>query len=98
MCVKGCISVSVFRLLLNMLYALACGTMVGDVILHSLPQAFTSTSTKLGYVGLLFLLSILFYIVMDRSFKYCGLTMQRWGTVEELPPPELPDTHDHGPG
>jgi zinc transporter ZupT len=42
MCIKTCISVNTFRLLLNLLYALACGTMVGDVILHALPQAFTS--------------------------------------------------------
>lgn len=42
MCIKTCISVNTFRLLLNMMYALACGTMVADVILHALPQAFTS--------------------------------------------------------
>lgn len=82
MCIKTCISVNTFRLVLNLLYALACGTMVGDVILHALPQAFTSNQTKVGYVGLVFLLSILFYIVMDRTFKYCGVSMQRWGSLD----------------
>lgn len=90
MVVKHYISINSFRLLLNVLYALACGTMVGDVILHSLPQAFNSPDTKVAIVGLLFMLAIFLFILMDRIFKYCGLTAQRWGTVEEILPPPAP--------
>lgn len=89
MLIKHYISANSFRVFLNLLYALACGTMVGDAILHSLPQAYKSPDTKLALVGLLFLLSVFFFIVMDRIFKYCGLTAQRWGTVEELLSPPL---------
>lgn len=81
MIVKHLVSINSFRLFLNMLYALACGTMVADVILHSLPQAFTSKDTKVSIVGLLFMLSIFAFIVMDRIFKYCGLSEQRWGAI-----------------
>lgn len=37
MCVKHHITLKAFMYILNLLYALAAGTMVGDVILHALP-------------------------------------------------------------
>lgn len=82
-CVKEHISAVTFTIILNCLYALACGTMVGDVVLHSLPQAYVNPHTKLGIVALLFMIAIFVFVMMQRGFKLCGLTSQRWGTVEE---------------
>lgn len=81
-CVKDHMAISTFSIILNCLYALACGTMVGDVILHALPQAFTSPHTKVSIVGLMFLISIFSFIMMERAFKLCGLTAHRWGSEE----------------
>ena len=35
--VQQCISVKSFKTLVNILYALGCGAMIGDVMVHTLP-------------------------------------------------------------
>lgn len=44
--VQQCISVKAFKSLINILYALGCGAMIGDVMVHTLHQAFKHPDVK----------------------------------------------------
>ena len=40
--IQQCISVKSFKTLVNILYALGCGAMIADVLVHTLPDAFSN--------------------------------------------------------
>ena len=42
---QRCLSESCFKIFVNQLYALACGAIIGDAMIHILPEAFKSDST-----------------------------------------------------
>lgn len=41
-CLQKCLTEGCFKIFVNLLYALACGAIVGDAMIHILPEAFTS--------------------------------------------------------
>jgi hypothetical protein len=45
-CFQRCLTEGCFKIFINMLYALACGAIVGDAMIHILPGAFKSESTN----------------------------------------------------
>lgn len=62
-----------------MLYALACGAIIGDAMIHILPEAFKSEFTNTHYVSLIFICAIAFFIILERAFKACGIVHEHWG-------------------
>ena len=62
-----------------MLYALACGAIIGDAMIHILPEAFKSEFTNPHYVSLIFICAIAFFMILERAFKACGITHEHWG-------------------
>jgi hypothetical protein len=41
-CLQKCLSEGCFKIFVNQLYALACGAIIGDAMIHILPDAFKS--------------------------------------------------------
>jgi|688.fasta_scaffold268933_3 zinc transporter ZupT len=78
-CFQKCLSESCFKILINQLYALACGAIIGDAIVHILPEAYKSEVTNERHVSLIFICAIGFFIILERIFKALGVAHQHWG-------------------
>lgn len=72
-CFKKCLTEDCFKMFVNMLYALACGAIIGDAMIHILPEAFKSEETYSRYVSLIFICAIGFFIILERIFKGLGI-------------------------
>ena len=58
------ISVRAFKMVINLLYALGCGAMLGDVMVHTLPNNYSNPNIKTSLVALLFIMAILAFILL----------------------------------
>lgn len=52
--------------------------MIGDVMIHTLPQAFKHPDIKYEIVALLFIAAIVFFILVERCFLECGHDHSMW--------------------
>lgn len=78
-CLQKCLTEGCFKIFVNQLYALACGAILGDAMIHILPEAFKSQSTNERYVSLIFICAIGFFIILERVFKAFGIAHEHWG-------------------
>jgi zinc transporter ZupT len=78
-CFQKCLSESCFKHFVSMLYALACGAIIGDAMIHILPEAYKSEATNTRYVSLIFICAVAFFIILERVFKSCGIAHEHWG-------------------
>jgi zinc transporter ZupT len=78
-CIQRCLTEGCFKIFVNLLYALACGAIIGDAMIHILPEAFKSEYTNSRYVSLIFICAIAFFIILERLFKSCGISHEHWG-------------------
>ena len=62
--IQQCISVRAFKMVINLLYALGCGAMLGDVMVHTLPNNYSNPNIKTSLVALLFIMAILAFILL----------------------------------
>jgi len=46
----------------NLLYALGCGAMVGDVMVHILPESYKSAQVNFRFVALIFIGAIVIFL------------------------------------
>jgi len=46
----------------NLLYALGCGAMVGDVMVHILPESYKSEQVNFRFVALIFIGAIVIFL------------------------------------
>jgi hypothetical protein len=76
---KSCISEEKFKTMINMLYGLGCGAMVGDAMVHILPDAYQSEVTNPNYVSLVFISAVVMFIIIERIFVCAGIVHQHWG-------------------
>lgn len=81
--IQQCISVRAFKMVINLLYALGCGAMLGDVMVHTLPYNYENRDVKSEYVALLFILAILSFILLERAFMECGGTPPNWQITKD---------------
>lgn len=84
-CIQKCASEAVFKVIVNMLYALGCGAMIGDAMIHILPEAYTNVEVNTHFVSLVFICAIAFFLFIERIFESCGITHQHWGEDEAHP-------------
>jgi zinc transporter ZupT len=84
-CIRTCMSEEKFKIMINLLYALGCGAMVGDAMVHILPEAYQSDETNSNYVSLVFIASVCMFIIIERLFVFFGIAHKHWGD----------ETHDH---
>ena len=65
---KRCCSDTFFDVFIKFLFALGCGALIGDAIVHMLPEAFASSEVNNPIGALIVLLAILFFLVLERLF------------------------------
>jgi heme/copper-type cytochrome/quinol oxidase subunit 2 len=78
-CVRTCMSEEKFKVMINLLYALGCGAMVGDAMVHILPDAYRSEATNPNFVSLVFIAAVCVFIIIERMFVFCGIVHKHWG-------------------
>lgn len=61
-----------------MLYSLGCGAMIGDAMIHILPQAYTNEALYSTYVSLVFIAAVCSFIIIERAFAACGVSHEHW--------------------
>ena len=84
-CIKDHISPRSFVFMVSLLYALACGQLIGGVMIHALPKVYQSSKTKMEIVALIVMSAICFFILIERTIKHCGNEQQPQGFLD----------HDH---
>lgn len=67
-CVQRCLSEDSFKTFVNMLYALGCGAIIGDAMIHILPEAYGSEENDSHIVSLVFICAVVFFIMIERIF------------------------------
>ena len=70
---------SSFKTLINLLYALGCGALVGDAMVHILPEAYSNVETNSNIVSLVFIIAVFTFILIERFFVCCGIAHKHWG-------------------
>jgi len=63
---------------IKFLFSLAFGALLGDAMIHILPDAYTIEGSDPRIVAAIFILSILFFLILERLFEACGITHQHW--------------------
>lgn len=64
------------------MFSLGCGALIGDAMIHILPEAYKSPVNNPVFVSLTFISSLLFFLVLERIFHAIGLTHSHWGEKE----------------
>lgn len=72
-----------FKVVTNLLYALGCGAMVGDAMIHILPESYQNKAVNFRWVALIFISAIVIFIGIERLFVRCGISHQHWGEDDE---------------
>jgi len=85
---KNVISEKNFKIFANLLYSLGCGAMVGDAMIHILPDSYKNEQVNFRFVALIFISAIGVFIGIERLFVLCGVAHQHWGDED--------DGHSHG--
>lgn len=67
-----------FEMTIKFLFSLAFGALIGDVLVHILPEAFKSEETDSRIVAGIFIGSIAFFLIIERLFESCGVTHSHW--------------------
>lgn len=81
----GCCRLGIFKAIIKALFAFSCGALIGDAMVHILSEAYDEGSgAKPIFVSLVFCLTILAFIWLERLFESCGVTHDHWV-----------DEHDH---
>ena len=57
-----------------MLFALACGALVGDAFVHLIPEAFKEEEANSRITALIIMCSILFFLILENLFRSCGIS------------------------
>ena len=68
-------------MLVKFLFALGCGTLLGDAVVHILAESYSSTKVENNFVSLVFICSVLFTLILEKVFESCGVSHSHW--VEE---------------
>jgi zinc transporter ZupT len=82
---KNCISPGKFKVFAGLLYAFSCGALIGDAAIHILPESFTNPEIEPKLVSLIFIASIVFFLILERIFASLGIAHEHW----------VDDNHSH---
>lgn len=67
-CIRSMISAESFIIFVNMLYSLGCGAIIGDAVIHILPDAYKDEKADSKIVSLIFICAVLFFLIIERLF------------------------------
>lgn len=63
----------------NMLYSLGCGAIIGDAIIHILPDAYKDQTANGQIVSFIFICAVVFFLIIERLFEAFGISHHHWG-------------------
>jgi zinc transporter ZupT len=63
-CIRNLITPESFIIFVNMLYSLGCGAIIGDAVIHILPEAYKDTGADSKLVSLIFICAVLFFLII----------------------------------
>lgn len=67
-----------FKNCIRALFALACGTLIGDAVIHILSEAYRTDTTNQYIVSLIFIGSLLFFMLLEKLMLRCGISHNHW--------------------
>ena len=70
-----------FKAIIKFFFSLACGTLLGDAVIHILSEAYDDEDLDNYIVSLIFILSLLGFLTLEKIFIRCGIVHEHW--VEE---------------
>ena len=70
-----------FKSVIKFFFSLACGTLLGDAVIHILSEAYDEENLNNYIVSLIFILSLLGFLALEKVFVRCGIVHEHW--VEE---------------
>jgi hypothetical protein len=73
------ISPESFLHFVNLLYSLGCGAIIGDAVIHILPDAYKDPGTDSKVVSFIFICAVLFFLIIERLFEAFGIAHHHWG-------------------
>ena len=79
-----------FTLCIKFFFSLACGTLLGDAVIHILAESYASDQLNEYVVSGIFIGSILAFIALEKLFVRLGIVHEHW--VEE----DHNHNHSHG--
>lgn len=82
-CVGKRIDTEKFKNFVRVLFALACGTLIGDAVIHILAEAYQLPQAKEFFVSLIFIASLLGFMLLEKVMEKMGISHNHW--VDEHP-------------
>lgn len=70
-----------FKAVVRVLFALSCGTLIGDSMIHIMAEAYANPEAEPFIVSGVFIGSLLIFMMLDKAMALCGVTHNHW--VEE---------------
>lgn len=81
---KSCCTLNLFEGTIQFLYCFACGALIGDTLIDILPEAYENTNLDLRIISGTFILSVCFFIVLERLLMSCGVSNHHWVLDKEI--------------
>lgn len=77
-CVGKYIETEKFKNFVRVLFALACGTLLGDAVIHILSEAYQTESANEYIVSLIFIASLLGFMLLEKLMEKMGVSHNHW--------------------
>lgn len=77
-----------FKSVVKVLFALACGTLIGDAMIHILGEAYMAEGVNAFIVSAVFIIALLVFMWLEKLMEVLGITHSHW----------IDDGHGHGHG
>lgn len=62
-----------FKACIKFFFSLACGTLLGDAIIHILSESYDDEKLNNYFVSLILILSLLGFLILEKIFIKCGI-------------------------
>lgn len=75
-----------FKNVVKVLFALACGTLIGDAMIHIMGEAYAAEGVDPLIVSAVFIIALLAFMWLEKLLESLGITHAHW----------IDDGHGHG--
>jgi len=78
LCLRKYIPEHFYVSIIQILFACSCGALLGETMLHILPEAYASRHVKDQNVSLIFIAAIFSFIILERLMNRFGISHSHW--------------------
>lgn len=75
---RKCIPEQIYTVIIQLLFACSCGALLGETMLHVLPEAYASRYVRDQQVSLIFIAAILSFVLLERFMHRLGISHSHW--------------------